>query len=245
MCGAVPVSATAPPTTPIFFPPHVTLHRVPSYTGAYSPLREGDSILVKGIRYFRDRRHARLLERSREGDSGAFRRLYRELHGPLSQYVASRVSSPDDGEDLTARVFHRFLEHLGRFDSDRGSVFSWLMTMARNAIIDHYRKEARKRETLPIDDLAEVLAGQGPDPLDNLLHDEQARLVWDLLGEYPAETREIFSLRFGQGMTCREIAALTGMGEAAVKQRFSRTLRALRSGVDTNPNKGGEVDYAV
>ena len=198
---------------------------------------------MKGIRYFRDRRHAGLLERSRSGDSGAFRRLYRDLHGPLSRYVASRVSSPDDGEDLTARVFHRFLEHLGRFDSDRGSVTTWLMTMARNAIIDHHRTQ--KRETVPIDDLAEVLAGNSPDPLDELLRDEQSRLVWDLLRDCPAETREIFALRFGQGMTSREIAALTGMGEAAVKQRFSRTLRALRAGMDNNANEGGEVDYAV
>jgi len=198
---------------------------------------------MKGTRYFRDRRHAKLLERSRRGDSAAFSRLYRDLFGPISQFVAARVKVPEDGEDLVARVFHRFIEHLDRYDSSRGSVMTWLMTMARNAIIDHHR--TRKEAALSIDDLAELLAGNHPDPLEQILQDERTRQVWDILRDLPSETREMFSLRYGDGLTSAEIAHVTGMGEAAVKQRFSRALRSLRTGLDTKPNKGGEVDYAV
>jgi RNA polymerase sigma-70 factor (ECF subfamily) len=198
--------------------------------------------LVSIRHQLRDHRHARWLRRAREGDGVSFGKLYHDLYQPVRHYLNCRLESPEDAEDLTSQVFHRFLERLRDYEPARGSVASWVLAIARNALIDHYRAS---RETVPVEELAEVLAGTAFDPLDGMIRDEEARVVQALLRELPAETREMFSLRFGQGMRYRDIAACMGLSEDAVKQRFSRALRDLRARWERHSAKGGEVDYAI
>lgn len=193
-------------------------------------------------RYLRDQRHARLLARARQGDADAFRQLYRELYDPVTHYLGTRLQNREDVEDLTARVFQRFLSRLESFDAARGSVAAWLLTMARNALVDHYR--ARK-EIISLESVAELLTAGGDDPLVAILRAEEATLVKDLLQELPPETREMFSLRFGHDLRYRDIASCLGLSEQAVKQRFSRALRDMRIRLAQRSIRGGEVDYAV
>jgi RNA polymerase sigma-70 factor (ECF subfamily) len=193
-------------------------------------------------RSIRDRRHGRLLQKARRGDAKAFRSLYRELHGPVFDYLDRRLDDVHDVEDCVASVFHKFLENLERYDPRRGSVTAWLMAMARHAMIDHLR---RRRETLDVDGLSEILAGPACDPLEGLLRTEQAEQVRCELERLPAATRELIALRYGDGLRCREIAAVLGIGESAVKQRLSRAVRTLRRRVAGEPEQEGEVNYAT
>ena len=167
-------------------------------------------------RHRRNRRHARWVGQALGGHERAFARLYEELYDPVADYLELRAPTPEDAEDLIATVFHRFLQNLARFDSQRGSVLAWLLTMARHALIDLLRAT---RPQVAIEDLAEVLAGPSPDPLAGLIRTEQA--------EQPAEVREMFALHYGQGLRLREIGDLVGLSEDAVKQRFSRVRRQL------------------
>jgi RNA polymerase sigma-70 factor (ECF subfamily) len=195
-------------------------------------------------RRLRDQRHARLLARARQGDGGAFRRLYRELCDPLASYLAARLRQPEEVEDLVGAVMHRFLERLDRFDPRRGSVLSWLLAMAHHALVDHVRAR-RVRETEPLGGLEERLTAPDTDVLGRLIRDEEAERVWDLLRELTPDTRRLFELRFGQDLRYRDIAELTGMSEDAVKQRFARALRDLRARLAERESRGGEVDYAL
>ncbi len=207
-------------------------------------------------RTLRKRRQASLLARARAGDERAFRRLYRELHPPIVRYVARRLRSPEDVEDLTGRVFHRFLEHLSDFQPGRGSVRSWIFGIARNALIDHYRtRPEAKASHETLDSLAEHAGDPRPDALDSLILDEEARMASGILSSQPAEIREMFALRFGEGFSTREIAGLLNLSEEAVRKRFSRVMRELRarnresetdaSAEGSEPSKSGEVDYAI
>ncbi len=190
----------------------------------------------------RDRRHARLLQQARRGDTKAFGSLFGELHAPVFDYLDRRLPDIHDTEDLVSMVFHKLLKNLSSYDPRRGSVTAWLMTMARHALIDHLR---RQRDTVDVDGLAEVLAGPACDPLAGMIRTEEAERVRTELGLLPATTRELFALRYGEGLRCREIAAVTGLTEDTVKQRLSRAVRELRRRVSGQPERGGEVDYAT
>ncbi len=192
-------------------------------------------------RKLRDRRQARLLVQARSGDSRAFAQLYRELHQPMLRYLAARMARIEDAEDTLSKVFHRFLEHLPDFDVERGSVYAWVQTMARNALIDAYRA---RREMQSLATLPDLLAGDR-DPLTSLIQSDEAERVLAWLGARSPETREMFALRFGQGLRYGEIAACLGLSEEAVKQRFSRSLRQLRNEFGNREDNEGEVDYAV
>jgi RNA polymerase sigma-70 factor (ECF subfamily) len=190
-------------------------------------------------RILRDRRHRFLLARARAGQERSFRILYRSLYGPVMSYVARRIRSSADAEDVVSKVFHRFLTNLDRYDPEKGSVWTWVMTMTRNAVIDHRRAQ---RPVESIDDLSAVLWSDDEGPLESLVRSEEERLLHGVLRDEPAELREIFALHFGEGMRYGEIAAVLGITEAAVKQRFSRTMRRIRR-ERSGQTRGGEHEH--
>lgn len=187
----------------------------------------------------RDELHARRLARAREGDGEAFRALYRDLHPEVSRFVARRVRARADAEDLTARVFVAFVERLRDYDRGRGSVRGWLLAIARNAIIDHFR---RVRPTATPGELLDALPCDAAGPLDGLLERERLDQLAAIVRGLDPEARELLALRFADGLRHREVAAILGLQEAAVKQRVSRILRDLRARLSLAASKKGAAD---
>jgi RNA polymerase sigma-70 factor (ECF subfamily) len=184
-----------------------------------------------------DDRQRELLERSRKGDRDAFRALYLELYGPVATFVGRRVGCREDAEDLVSRVFHKLLERLGDFDAARGSARMFVLSIARNAVIDHVRTAHRG---VPVDDFAGILADETGTPLDALVREEELREVRAVLLELPEEVREMISLHYGDGLRHGEIAEILGLRVDAVKQRFSRALRALKERLRERRSQGPE-----
>ena len=131
-------------------------------------------------------------------------------------------------------MFFTLVERLTDFDPRRGSVRAWVLRIARNAVIDHVRA---RRPHLDVDALGDLLPGDG-DPLRDLLERERLGDLAARVAELPPEIREMLALRHGDGLRHREIAELLGLSEAAVKQRMSRALRALRAQLQLEPAKG-------
>lgn len=170
-------------------------------------------------------RWARWISKAADGDAKAFRALYRAMHPVVHAYVARRVATGADVEELVARVFHRAVENLARYDATKGSARAWLVAMARNAVIDHLRT---RRELTTLDDAADLLVVRDPEPGDR---DPRLDALALAITGLPAPTREMIALHFADGLTYREIAALMDSSEAAVKQRMARAFRELRAGV--------------
>lgn len=185
---------------------------------------------------FRHDRLARLLLSARAGDRAAFRDLYRGLFPDVTRFVGRRVPNSADAEDLVAFVFQRVLERLDRYDPERGTVRAWVLTIARNAIIDHYRA---RRDHAVLDDAALAVSRC---PEERLAVDEAARRVSAWLDGCSPQLREMYALRYGEGLRVREVADVLGLSEAAVKQRFARSLRELRTHLRSTAS---EVDYAT
>jgi len=171
-------------------------------------------------------RLARWVRRAQRGDAKAFSALFSALHPVVYGYLAARVRIRADAEDLTADTLHRFVDRIGRYDASKGGVRGWVLTIARNALIDHVRKAGRQ-DIAPLGDVEHVLGDQrfAPDEGDI---DPRLQQVRDALAEHPPTTREMFALRYGEGLTVAEIAAVLDMSESAAKQRFSRALRAIK-----------------
>jgi RNA polymerase sigma-70 factor (ECF subfamily) len=170
---------------------------------------------------------ARWARQAVAGDRRAFTRLYRDLHPLVARFVARRVDSRADAEELVAEVFRRVVEHLAEFDEKRGSVRAWVLRIARNAVIDHYR--TRKRPLALELDLIVSNGVQDGGPLDHMIADERTARIRELLATCPDETRTLLAMRYGDGLRHAEIAELLGLGEAVVRKRISRAVRELRS----------------
>src|SRR5688572_17958102 len=131
----------------------------------------------------RDARLLRLVGRARAGDPRAFASLYEELYEPVARFISRRVAGAD-AEDLTSKVFFRLLEQLSAFDPSRAKVMTWVLAIARNAVIDFYRA---RRTAVPVDELAEVLADGAQGPLEALVRGEAERAAAEALARLPGE----------------------------------------------------------
>jgi RNA polymerase sigma-70 factor (ECF subfamily) len=155
--------------------------------------------------------------------SGDFAKVYDDEVWSVYGFFAYRVRCRNDAEDLTQRTFERALRAWPRFDPRRAPVHVWLMTIARNLLIDHYRAQSSQTHRA-LEDVDEAKLGTAvPEPDIGI----DPRLA-EALSELTPREREVLALRFGGDLSGPEIAELTGLSVANVQQILSRSLRRLR-----------------
>jgi RNA polymerase sigma-70 factor (ECF subfamily) len=155
-----------------------------------------------------------------------FAETYDEHVWRVYGFLAYRVANRADAEDLTQQTFERALRAWGRFDPTKASMATWLLSIAHNLLVDHYRadRSADQRPIGPEGVAIEALPATEDPGHDLGLEPEVASALKELV---PRE-REIIALRFGGDLTGPEIAELTGLTLANVQQILSRALRRLR-----------------
>ena len=147
--------------------------------------------------------------------------MYDEHVWRVYGFLAYRLGDRDTAEDLTQATFERALRAWSRFDPRRASETTWLLAIARNLLIDHYRRD-KSNLTEPIEEHRAPLV---PGPEEQLTSSQELLIA---LGELSERDREVIALRFGGDMTGPEIAALLNLTLANVQQILSRSLRKLR-----------------
>ena len=167
---------------------------------------------------------APLVARAQAGEEQAFAGLYDALYPRVWAFVVRRTRTREDAEDVTSRTFHRLLEKLAQVDVRRGGPLPFALAIARNLLIDDLRAQ---RTGLSLEEAGASLV-ESRDPLGELLREEELRRLRAAVDRQPPEVRELLTLRFADGLGHGEIAALLGVNEAAVRQRTSRALRALK-----------------
>ena len=137
--------------------------------------------------------------------------------------------SVDDAtaQDLTSSTFEKVIRAWHRYDPGKASERTWIVAIARNALVDHFRRAAH-RTTQSTDEHPELLAlaVQPDDFVDRHLNADELRRLVGILGE---REREILALRYAADLPANEIAALVGLTTANVHQILSRSLRRLRA----------------
>lgn len=166
-----------------------------------------------------------LVARTR-ADPSAFAILYERHRLAVCRYLRARTSSDDAAADLAALTFERALAGLDRFRPSGGGFPAWLLRIARNAAIDAARRDRGTRSLDDLAPLAQPAAADDPEAaaVRAAELDELRRHV-RRLGEPAAEA---LALRYGAGLSAREIGAVIGKSEAATQKVLSRALEALR-----------------
>jgi RNA polymerase sigma factor (sigma-70 family) len=185
----------------------------------------------------RGRRHGRGVEH--EYRASGFARAYDEHVWQVYGYLAYRLRSRDDAEDLTQLTFERGLKAWDRFDASRASLGTWLLAIARNVLVDHYRRDrSHRHEPLGADEATEAALGYREPAQDGLGISPELAAGLERLGR---REREVIALRFGADLTGPEIAELTGLSLSNVQQLLSRSLRRLRGELEAASPADGRV----
>jgi len=177
-----------------------------------------------------------LVRRMQAGDERALGEFYDRWFPVVNCLVTRILRAPDEVEDVVEETFWQVWRQAARFEADRGSVQTWLLTIARSRALDRLRATRRRREE-PIeqgklDDVtnaAESFDVRAPnDPLLDVEHAERRQIVRAALSELPAEQREALELGYFGGLSQSEIAERTGQPLGTVKTRTRLAIQKLR-----------------
>ncbi|MFO0842838.1 MAG: sigma-70 family RNA polymerase sigma factor [Gemmataceae bacterium] len=167
-----------------------------------------------------------LVLRCQAGDVAAFAELV-ERWTPRLRYYLQRMLDGPDADDALQDVWLDVHRGLGRL-AEVAAFPAWLFRLARDRV---YRQLRRRRRTEPLRDLDPPAAGDGPD----FTAEDAARLHVALAG-LPPEQREVVVLRYVQGMTYDDIAAVVGVPVGTVRSRLHYAKRALRLVLERGTN---------
>jgi RNA polymerase sigma-70 factor (ECF subfamily) len=174
-----------------------------------------------------DNNEVNVLARAAKGDTEAFSELYNRYVGRIYSYIYYRTGNTSDAEDLTARVFHRAIGHIGTY-TDRGVPFSaWLYRIAHNLVANWHRDNSRRNE-VPLDDHLE-LPHLGDHPETVMVKTQEMEKLLSAIRRLPDDRQQIIILKFTQQMTNAEIAMIMSRSEGAIKSLYHRTLMELRA----------------
>ncbi|WP_309650293.1 sigma-70 family RNA polymerase sigma factor [Nocardioides sp.] len=166
-----------------------------------------------------------LVELARKGDADAFGLLYDHYQSSVYRFLFYRTRSSTLAEDLTSETFFRALRSMTNFRWQGKDFGAWLMTIARNLATDHF-KAGRTRLELTTEDMgAHDDTTEGPEM--TVLAGLTNEILLKALTELPEEQRDCLVMRFLQGMSIAETAAVLGRSDGAVKQLQLRGVRNL------------------
>ncbi len=173
-----------------------------------------------------------LVQKASQGNAGAFGKLYDAYLDTVYRYVYYKVGYQAEAEDLTSQVFVKAWEAMPRYEWREIPFSHWLMRLARNAVIDHYRT-ARVHEGLE-----EELVSQDPGPQGHYLRGERARNLEAAIRQLPEDQRAVIVMRFIEEMDYAEVAAITGKSPGALRVAQHRALAALRKIIEREEQEG-------
>ncbi len=158
-------------------------------------------------------------------DQDAFGELYSINVRKIYNYIYYRVGNHHNAQDLTARVFHRAMKHIERYE-DRGIPFSaWLYRIAHNLVANFHRDQSR-RQTVSID--AITIPAFSNHPERAAIVQEEQELLLEAVRTLAPERQELLILKFINNLSNAEIGEIMGRTEGAIKSLYHRTLITLR-----------------
>lgn len=151
-------------------------------------------------------------------DPSRFADLYEENFLRVYAYIARRVATRHQAEDLTSDVFREALADIGRFEWRGAPFLAWLLRIASRRIADHYKQSGREA--------ASPRVMPEPPATDQI---ERSAMLFQLVERLPEAQFRVIQMRFVEQKSIREIAAELGRSEGAVKQLQLRAIENLRA----------------
>jgi RNA polymerase sigma-70 factor, ECF subfamily len=172
-----------------------------------------------------------LVRRMQAGESAALGEFYDRWFPVVNCLITRVLKVANDAEDVVEETFWQAWRQAGRYEPERGTVQTWLLTMARSRALDRLRANRRRREESIEDDDAPGFAAFAQSPSDPSLdveHSERRRMVLAALAELPPEQRQALELGYFSGLSQTEIAERTGQPLGTIKTRMRLAMLKLR-----------------
>ena len=183
------------------------------------------------IQIVRNAEDLRLLMKIKKKDQSAFGQLYDRYSALIYTMVLRIVKSSEEAEDLLQEIFVQIWNKAEMFSESKGSVYTWIMTIARRKAIDRLRSKENiyKGSRLDVDRTLELPdAAYQVNPLAAAISEEYESLMKSALSLLNADQRTILELSYYEGYTQAQISDRLGVPLGTVKTRMRQGLIKLR-----------------
>jgi RNA polymerase sigma-70 factor, ECF subfamily len=166
-----------------------------------------------------------LVGAAQQGDQAAFGQLYDRYVDVVFRFILFRVGDRPLAEDLTSETFLRALRRISSVSYQGRDVGAWFVTIARNLVLDHVKSSRYRLEMTTADILDSSADDRGPE--HEVVEEATATELMRCVAQLGRDQQECIMLRFMQGLSVSETAAVMGRNEGAVKALQHRAVRRL------------------
>ena len=178
-------------------------------------------------------RDRELMSRIKTRDKEAISELYDHYHRLLFGLILSILKKREEAEDILQEVFTNIWEKADQFDTERGTVYTWIVSMARNKSIDRlrskvYKEQKKQAVSLNDEDVHHPLYSEETDPLENTILMDRAKKVHAALAQISEKQRKVLQVAYFNGMSQSEISEEFDIPLGTVKTRMRDGMMKLR-----------------
>lgn len=152
-----------------------------------------------------------------------FEEIYEEYYSRIYRYVSIRVGNPSDREDITSKIFIKVYENYESYRPSKGSMTTWIFTIAANTLKDYYRKK-KIRNFFSLDREVE----DDRDMEGDVILREDLKHLRKKVDKLPERERQLISLKYGGELSHDEIGEILGITSNYVGVLHHRILEKLR-----------------
>ena len=193
--------------------------------------REGDGVtglVGDSAANIDNARHRALVARMVEGDESALAELYDAMIGRVYGLALRITGQAPAAEEVVSDTYLQVWQQARRYDAQRGSVLTWVLTICRSRALDSLRRREPAESHPEPDTLRPDLFNDDACPLNLLLSLERNSALYSACATLSAEQQQLIALAFFRGMTHQEIAAHTGKPLGSVKTSLRKAMLSLQ-----------------
>lgn len=170
-----------------------------------------------------------------------YEKVYIAYYPRILNFVLSRVTKKEDAEDITSLVFERVLKKLHDFQWQGITITSWIYRIARNAIIDYYRKNNERQKDASIESVGDYIVSSEEKIEQLIINDEEELKLYSALRNFDEEDQYLVYYKFFEDLSNKEIADITGLTETNVGTRLHRLRNKIKNLLEKNPNNDSKI----
>lgn len=178
------------------------------------------------------RREAELLQAVAKKDQKALGTLYDQYKRLLFSLCLSILKDREEAEELLQEIFVQIWQKAATYDPEKGTPYSWLVSMTRNRAIDRIRSRSWKEQQITDpdtdDEIFRLIPTDETNPLNAVVAQQRTAMIQQVLHKIPAEQRDVLTFAYFDGFSQSEIAQETGLPLGTVKSRIRQGLLKLR-----------------
>jgi RNA polymerase sigma-70 factor (ECF subfamily) len=169
-----------------------------------------------------------------DGNSASLDQLLTRHKSKIFSFILSKVKQRSIAEDIFQDAFFKVITSLkkGKYNEE-GKFLPWVMRISHNLVIDHFRKQKRipvigKSKKFEDFDIFDVIDNNQPSKEQNIMVDEQTKMLKNLIETLPQSQKEVLIMRHYEDLSFKEIAEKTGVSINTALGRMRYALLNVR-----------------